>query len=261
MNKLSHYLSIKHVWRSGVDKSNCKSIWTIWLHPRPGGSPGGSPWASQSSRISSSFWDKTPKSGTHAVDEVMAHQDASGRVQHGMTKGWTSMTWPCYLSHQAITGKLKYAEMIWNVYFTSSAIVQAISLLSAVLLSVPHTMHICQMVIHHLLEQHQSGNIWPKPRHGNDQYRPMQICEAFFGVKSVTCVFTFVIYIYILYVCVCCYQFVVIVLLTLATNIYKLHQAATATPMSMLLDCVSQVQKRAVRSGRPFFFHMMVTII
>lgn len=113
LNKLSHYLSIKHVWRSGVDKSNCKSIWKVGpsgLHPRPGGSPGGSPWASQSSRISSSFWDKTPKSGTHALDEVMAHQDASGRVQHGMTKGWTSMTWPCYLSHQAITGKLKYAE-------------------------------------------------------------------------------------------------------------------------------------------------------
>ena len=57
-----------------------------------------------------------------------------------------------------------------------------------------------------------------------------------------------------IYVCVCCYQFVVIILLTLATNIYKLHQAATATPMSMLLDCVAQVYKRAVRSGRPFFF-------
>ena len=83
----------------------------------------------------------------------------------------------------------------------------------------------------------------------------MQIREAFFGVKSVTCVFTFVIHIiyYHIYVCVCCYQFVVIILLTLATNIYKLHQAATATPMSMLLDCVAQVYKRAVRSGRPFF--------
>ena len=68
-------------------------------------------------------------------------------------------------------------------------------------------MHICQMVIHHLVEQHQSGNIWPKPRHGNDQYRPMQIREAFFGVKSVTCVFTFVIHIIYyhiyIYICVC----------------------------------------------------------
>ena len=49
--------------------TNCKAI---WLHPM-------GPWA-QSSRISSSFWDKTPKSGTHAFDEVMAHQQDAPSV-------------------------------------------------------------------------------------------------------------------------------------------------------------------------------------
>ena len=85
-----------------------------------------------------------------------------------------------------------------------------------------------------------------KPRHGNDlgQYRPMQLCEVSFGAKSVTW-------------CDMCFYMrcIVIKLLSLVDTCYKHVQ--TATPMSMLLGCVSR--KRAVRSGRPFF--QMVTII